>query len=264
MIIQKEKIERAPGPLKLGFEVLKEVPPILRPLADAIVACYRRHHPDLLAVYVIGSVAVGEWTEGVSDIDVVGVVKGGLNSEAETARRNELLELGRLWPQVSLIDNSILSLVALRAKNPDPMVVGRAQIISVTGLHIDGANLDFSDYFPTVEEMAYGRAVRAKILMERYRKGIVNEPFRTNPRLLTRSCAKAALRVLSGITILRGAIFYTSPKQTYEMVVEYVPEAIPLAQRAFAIVNGAECEPPDAMEITEQAIALFYDLYPDN
>ena len=67
--------DQSSRPLRLGLRVLDEVPSILRPLADATVACYRRHHSDLRSVYVIGSVAVGEWTEGVSDLDVVGVIE---------------------------------------------------------------------------------------------------------------------------------------------------------------------------------------------
>ncbi|OHB05777.1 MAG: hypothetical protein A3A26_01630 [Candidatus Zambryskibacteria bacterium RIFCSPLOWO2_01_FULL_47_14] len=247
----------------LGFKVLDEIPSILRLLADDTVACYRRHHSDLRSVYVIGSVAVGEWTKGVSDLDVVGVVERELTTEDEAPRRRELLELGKSWPQVSFINNSALSLAALHTEKPDAMVVGRARIIAVTGLHLWGDNIDFQDYVPSVETMAYGRAARAKILMKRYRSGIINEPFRSNPRLLARSSAKAAIRVLSGITILRDATFYTSPEQTVMMIATYAPEAMPLARRAFRIVNGAESEPDEAMDITEQAVQLFYDLYPD-
>src|SRR3989344_8076023 len=254
--------DQSPKRLTLGFKVLEEIPSILRPLAADTVACYRRHHSDLQSVYVIGSVAVGEWTEGVSDLDVVGVVDKG-STEAESARRRELLSLGDAWRQVSFINNSTLSLAVLHTEKPDAMVVGRARIIAVTGLHLWGDNIDFQDYVPSVETMAYGRAARAKILMKRNRAGIINEPFRSNPRLLARSSAKAAIRVLSGITILRDATFYTSPEQTVMMIATYAPEAMPLARRAFRIVNGAESEPDEAMDITEQAVQLFYDLYPD-
>lgn len=254
---------QSPRRLELGFNVLKEIPQVLQPLASDIVACYRRHHTDLRSVFVIGSVAVGEWTENVSDFDVVGVVDREFTYEDEAGRRRELLTLGESWPQVSFINNSTLSLAALGAKKPDAMVVGRARIIAVTGLHLWGDKLDFQDYMPTVEIMAYGRAGRAKILMNRYRAGIINEPFRSNSYLLARSCAKAALRVLSGITILRGAVFYTSPQQTTMMVNKYAPEAALLAQQALAIVNGVKSEPYEAMSIAEQAVELFYDLYPD-
>ncbi len=250
--------------LTLGFKVLEEIPPILRPLADDTVACYRRHHSDLRSVYVIGSVAVGEWMTGVSDLDVVGVVEREVPPDNEAARRRELSTLGASWPQVSFINNSILSLAALHVENPDAMVLGRARIITVTGLHLWGDRIDFRAYVPSVETMAYGRAARAKILMKRYQSGIINEPFRSNPRLLARSSAKAAIRVLSSITILRGATFYTSPEQTVMMVVRYAPEAIPLAQRALAVVNGIESQPDEAMNITDQAIELFYSLYPDH
>lgn len=250
-------------PLTLGLKVLDQIPSILRPLADATVASYQRHHSDLRSVYVIGSVAVGEWTEGVSDLDVVGVVGGEVHPENEAARRRELLELGRSWPQVSFINNSILSLALLHVENPDAMVLGRARIIAVTGLHVWGDRLDFRPYFPSVEVMAYGRARRAKILMGRYRNGIINEPFRSNPRLLARSSAKAGLRVLSGITILRGATFYTSPEQTAMMVVQYAPEAAQIALQALAVVNGAQSTTDEAMNLAEQAVELFYSLYSD-
>ena len=253
-----------PRRLKIGFNVIKEVPQVLRPLVFDVIACYRQHHTDLRSVFVIGSVAVGEWTENVSDLDVVGVVNREFTYEDEAGRRCELLTLGESWPQVSFINNSTLSLAALGGEKPDAMVVGRAQIIAVTGLHLWGDRLDFQDYMPTVETMAYGRAARAKILMNRYRAGIINEPFRSNPHLLARSCAKAALRVLSSITILRGAVFYTSPQQTATMVTQYAPEAVLLAQRALAIVNTVESGLGEAMSIVEQAVEIFYDLYPDS
>ncbi|OGG54536.1 hypothetical protein A3C20_04360 [Candidatus Kaiserbacteria bacterium RIFCSPHIGHO2_02_FULL_55_25] len=201
---------------------------------------------------------------GVSDLDVVGVVEREVHPDNEAARRRELSTLGASWPQVSFINNSILSLAALHVENPDAMVLGRARIIAVTGLHLWGDGIDFRAHVPSVETMAYGRAARAKILMKRYRSGVINEPFRSNPRLLARSSAKAAIRVLSGITILRGATFYISPEQTVTMIATYAPEATPLARQALAIVNGAESEPRKAMEITEQAIELFYGLYPDS
>ncbi len=94
------------NPLVLGFRVLDEIPSILRPLADDTVVCYRRHHSDLRSVYVIGSVAVGEWMPGVSDLDVVGVVEGEVHPDNEAARRRELSTLGVSWPQVSFINNS--------------------------------------------------------------------------------------------------------------------------------------------------------------
>jgi predicted nucleotidyltransferase len=248
--------------LTLGFKILDEIPSILRPLADDTVACYRRHHSDLRSVYVIGSVAVGEWTEGVSDLDVVGVVEHEFTPADDAARRGELLKLGKFWPQVSFINNSALSLAALHREKPEAMIVGRAPIIAVTGLHVWGDKLDFQYYIPSVEEMARERAARAKILIGRYRSGVINEPFRSNPRLLARSSAKAAIRVLSGITILRGAVFYTSPEKTVVMIAEFAPEATPLARQALSIINGTSSEPCDAMDIAEQAIELFYSLYP--
>lgn len=249
--------------LKLGFQTLKEVPSFLRPLTNDVVACYRRHHADLRSVFVIGSVAVGEWTEGISDLDVVGVVDNKFTAEDEVSRRRELLELGKSWPQVSFVNNSTLSLASLYSENPDVMTVGRARIIAVTGLFLWGEEIDFKNYIPTVDVMAYGRAARAKILMERYRSGVINEPFLSNPRLLARSCAKAAIRVLSGITILRGAIFYASPHQTAAMVTKYAPEAIAIAYRALEIVDGAVSEPNEAMGIAEKSVELFYKFYPE-
>jgi predicted nucleotidyltransferase len=255
--------DQSSRPLRLGLRILDEVPTILRLLVDDTITCYQRHYSDLRSVYVIGSVAVGEWTEGVSDLDVVGVVEHEVRPEEDAARRRELLELGRLWPQVSFINNSILSLSLLHVENPDAMILGRARIIAVTGLHIWGDRIDFREYLPSVETMAYGRANRARILMHRYRNGIINEPFRSNPRLLARSSAKAALRVLSGITILRDAVFYTSPEQTAMMVAQYAPEAMQIALRALAIVNGAQSTTDEAMSLAEQAVELFYSLYPD-
>ena len=100
--------------------------------------------------------------------------------------------------------------------------------------------------------------------MKRHRVGIISEPFKSNPHLLARSRAKAAIRVLSSITILRGATFYMSPYKTVMMVERYVPEAVTIARRAIAIVDGATSEPTEAMDLTEQTIELFYSLYPDS
>lgn len=251
-------------PLVLGFTVLREIPPAFRLLADDIVACYRRCHRGLRSVYVIGSVATGEWKQGISDIDVVGVTDEGISPDEEAERRSALTELGTHWPIVSFINNSAFSLSALHTEHPDAMVLGRARIIAVTGLHLWGDAINFQEYFPSAETMAYGRAARARILMQRYRSGLANEPFRSEPRLLARSAAKAAIRVLSGITILRGATFYTSSGQTVMAVLTYAPEATALAARALAIVDGADANPGEAIDVADQSVELFYRLFPDH
>ncbi len=250
--------------LKVGFRVSTSLPKVLQPLGAAVVESYRRHHIDLRAVFAIGSVPVQDWREGVSDFDVVGVVHNEFTAQDEIGRRTELLEMGQAWPQISFINNSALSLAALKRERPDPMVLGRARIIAVTGLQLWGDPLDFSEYEPSVETMAYGRTTRARILMNRYRAGILNEPFLSNSRLLNRSCAKAALRVLSGITILRGAIFFASSEQTVLMIEQFAPEALPLAQTALAIVNGKETETIEAIRLADEAVELFYSLYPES
>ena len=251
-------------PLVLGFEVLQELPRVLQPLANEVVSSYQQNHPDLRSIFIIGSVAIGEWIEEVSDLDVVGVMDHAFTLEDEAERRQELLILGDTYPQVSFVNNSALSLDALNAEDPDLMIVGRARIIAVCGMHLWGDKLNFQKYIPTVETMARERTARAKRLMARYRSGgVINEPFRSDPALLARSCAKAAIRALSGITILRGAAFYASSQMTVEMVQRHAPEAASIGARALDIVDGiVEVTPNVAMEITEEAIELFYELYP--
>ncbi len=257
-------VSSVPRKLKLGFSLHTHMPDVFVPLADQVVASYRRHHPDLRAVYAIGSVPVGDWIEGVSDLDVVGVVESEFTAADEVGRRTELLELGHAWPQISFINNSALSLAALLRDRPDPMVLGRARIIAVTGLQLWGEPMSFKAYEPSVEVMAFGRASRARILLTRYRAGNVNEPFKSNTKMLARSAAKAAMRVLSGITIMRGATFYPSSDQTEAMVREFAPEAAVLAARALAVVNGADVDLGEALEIGDEAVHLFYSLYPES
>lgn len=250
--------------LVVGFKVQDKIPTDLCPLIDEVVACYQRYHPDVRAVYAMGSVVLGEWKEGVSDLDVIGVLNEELSGAEESSRRNELQTIVVRYPQVQYVNSTTLSLDALYSRPSDIQILKLARVIAIYGLHIWGETLDFSVYYPSVETLARERAARAEIQMRNFRAGRIKEPtLRNSPRLIARSSAKAAMRVFSSITILRGAVFYEAPQKTFSMIAEFAPEALSLAQRAIAIVNGAEAEPDEAMSITEQAVELFYRLYPD-
>lgn len=250
-------------PLKLGFIPGDErnVPEQLDAILAHVIASYQKHHPDLRAIYVVGSVVNGEWLSGISDLDVIGITEALPTTDSENNRREELVAFGEQVSQISFIDTTVLSLTKLRT-NPDALSLGRARIIAVSSLRIWGEVVDFSEHFPTVVEMARQRIVRAEALMRKYRSGDLIEPFRRNEQLLVRSCAKAAMRVLSSIAILRGALFYTSPFQTFETVQQFVPEALEIAQRAMTIVRGEQSTPEDAMSLTDKAIELYRQLCP--
>lgn len=250
--------------LRLGFTPNNalSVPKQLEVVIGHVIETYRRHHPDLLAIYVVGSVVNGDWLPGVSDLDVIGIIKTYPDTDSETRRREELVAFGEQVPQVSFIDTSVLSLSTL-STNPDVLTLGKAQIIAISSLLIWGQAVNFSEYFPTVVEMARQRTVRAEALMRKYYSGDLIEPFRRNEQLLARSCAKATIRVLSSIAILRGAPFYTSPFQTFETVQEYVPEALEIGQHAIAIIQGEYSTPEVMMALTDKAIALYKLLCPN-
>src|SRR3989338_9673387 len=102
--------------LRLGFLVENvDIPLVLRPLIDSVVVCYQRHHRDLLSVYVIGSVAIGEWQSGISDIDVIGITVEQPTNKEDNNRRDELAALDIQWPIVTFIDNALISTQVLKS-----------------------------------------------------------------------------------------------------------------------------------------------------
>lgn len=63
---------------------------------------------------------------------------------------------------------------------------------------------------------------------------------------------------------MRGATFYPSSDQTITMVKAYAPEAVELADRALAIVHGKEVDQSEALQIGDDAVRLFYKIYPES
>ena len=233
---------------------------MLMPLIAATIDVYKKHHPDLIAVYLVGSVTVGEWRVGVSDLDVIGITQSPAPQDCDSARREEFLYLGDATGYVSFIDSTVIC----RADIEDPArshgVQGELSKLSLSGINAWGETFDFSDHVPSFECMVFNRMDRARLLMEKYRAGNLIEPFRKDARLLTRSSAKAAMRVLSSITLLRGAAYHPSPYRTSEIVEIFVPEAAELNKQILAIINNPIVPPETAMRCTDKAVELFHRL----
>ena len=109
--------------------------------------------------------------------------------------------------------------------------------------------------------MAYGRTDRVAALMHKYRSGNLIEPFKKDEQLLVRSCAKAAIRVLSGITLLRGADYHSSPYRTAEAIEVFAPEAVPLACEAIERLDSPTPPAETAMTIADKSVELFRSLF---
>jgi len=252
-------------PLRIGFAVndISIIPAPLQAIVREVVECYRFHHRDLRAVYLIGSIAIGEWQPGVSDMDIVGITDVQPDIRSENGRRQELASMDQRHSLITFVDNAVLSLRILNDV-PDQLTTGRARLIAISGVHVWGEAVDLRSYLPSVGVMARERVARAELLMRKYRAGDLIEPFLRDERLLIRSCAKAAMRVLSSIAILRGGLFYTSPRQTYLTVERLVPEGHELAQRTLVIIDGACSTVREAMSLVDQAVELFRRLYPES
>ena len=250
--------------LTINYDVSKEhIPDKIGPLINATVECYAGHHDNLRAVYIIGSVALGEWVEGVSDLDVIGIVDGEVSIEADALRRKHLLEIGEALSLVTFIDNAIISKQAIENNRDVPIIEGHIFKLAISGICVWGEETDFRQYLESVQRVAHQRTARAEALMNKYRADNLIEEFRRDPRLLTRSCAKAAMRTLSGITLLRGARFHASAFQTASEVDIFAPEAIALKNEAMAIINNPSLVPPKvAMQLADRAIFLFRELFP--
>lgn len=252
-------------PIKLGYETADLcIDPVVRPLVDETVDCYRRNHGNLQAVFVIGSITLGEWKAGVSDLDTIGVMGGAANANDEAARRQELVDVGSSSNEISFVDNTTFDSNMLQAANTDlsSAVAGSASKLALTGLCVWGDGIDFSPYLPSIGEMAYGRTDRVEALMHKYRSGNLIEPFRQDERLLIRSCGKAAMRVLSGTTLLRGADYHPSPYRTAEIVDTYTPEARALNSKVMDMIDDPiDRNVDEAIVLADSSVALFRRLF---
>lgn len=247
------------SPLVLGYEVKESnLSPTLRPLLSEIVEVYKTHHPNLSAVYVLGSVALGNWKPGVSDVDVIGIVDGIADEQSIQARQDTLLRLGNNTNTITFIDNMLLTQDEI---DTDIHLQGHAFKLATTGLCIWGTPVSLSRDLPSIIDVATSRVQRAEALMQKYRSGNIITAFQQNPRLLTRSAAKAAMRVLSSITILRGARFQADPHQVAKDVDIYAPEAKAIKDATMQIVNNPGITPDKAMQLTDKSIALFYSFF---
>lgn len=249
---------------EIGYQLSESnITPELMPIIDETVKSYERHHDNLTSVYIIGSAALGEWRRGISDLDVIGLSRIDISVEEDQARRDDLVRIAGDWDAVTFIDNTAISVLDMEESGRrTPAIDGHLAKLALSGVRVWGDQVDFSEHVPSLQDMTYGRTRRAEALMQKYRSGNLIEPFRNDPRLLTRSCAKAAMRVLSSMAILRGAAYHSSPYRTSEELECFVPEAAEINKRAIEIINDPAVVPEVAMEVTDQAVRLFYRLFP--
>jgi hypothetical protein len=251
-------------PLKLGYNLSRHnIPGTLNRLIDQVADIYGECHPNLVSVYVIGSVVLGEWQKGLSDLDVIGVSSNATEDDDNDRRSSMLDELSRASEEISFIDNSVLDKSELTSDKKESRlyVAGQASKIALTGVCVRGVPQDFSEFLPTVNELAFGRAGRVEALMEKYRAGIFIKAFERDNRLITRSCGKAAMRALSSGAILRGASYHPSPFRVEDDVRVHLPEANDLAKRALGNIVNPDRLYHRAIHQTYEALELFYDLF---
>jgi predicted nucleotidyltransferase len=252
--------------LKLGYTLEhSNIPRKLNDLIAEVKDVYRECHANLESVYVIGSVVLGEWQQGLSDLDVIGISSDDVEEDDENRRKLMLDEVGKSSVDVSFIDNSIMNKKELEIdkKESKLYIAGQASKIALTGVCVQGLAQNFSEFIPTVPELAFGRTERVELLMKKYRSGNFIKEFKRDHRLITRSCGKAAMRVLSGVTILRGAPYHPSAFRVAENVPKYAPEATLLAKRAHEKIVKPDASYNSAIQLTYEAVELFYDLFED-
>lgn len=197
--------------LQLAFKPsAQNIPTSLDPLLAQIIQCYQKHHPDLRAIYVTGSMALGDFKPGISDIDIIGVTEKPVSEKADAARRQELTGISNQWQQITFVDNAAISRQELEATKRTPPAELQLFRLSTSAVRIWGESGDYESMRPSVQEVAYNRTWRAAGYMANYRAGIIMEAFRQDPRRHIKSCGKSAMRVLSSITLLRGAPLHMS------------------------------------------------------
>ena len=250
--------------IKLGFTIgHHNIPRLITPLIDETIECYREYHKDLRSVYVIGSVAVGDFREGISDLDTIGITDTPSGYDTDKRRRQKQTGIGNRHNIISFVDNAVISMQELSIQ-PMPhttYAAATASKIASSGLCVWGERVISNNNLPTVDEMAFGRMQRVEQLMVKYRSGDLIEPFKNDQKLLVRSCAKASMRVVSGITLLRGADYYSSPYETARQVPVFAPEASLLSKLAMKTIDKSDITVELSMSIADEAVNLFRRLF---
>lgn len=250
-------------PVVLGYSVAREnLPESLNPLFSDTIDCYRQHHPDLRSVYIIGTMATGEWIAGASDVDTIGIISNASDDSTDAERRKGLLSISSQYPEITFIDSRVVLKDETAPKSDSPTVQSHMlNILKVCGVRLWGESLCLPR--ATISEAVSIYVQYPETLIRKYRSGNLIEAFRANPNLLVRSCSKAALRALFGVAILRGAPFQISPYRIAEAVQHYVPEVTQIKDIAIALIEDPVAPPEDAMQLADEAIKEFYRLAPD-
>jgi|GEM_PF-5813242 len=227
-------------------------------LLEIITDHYVSHVPNLVALYVAGSLVYGGWKEGMSDVDIVAVVTKKDNqpaTENSKARLDKLAESADFASSFTYIDSSCIDLQSLRAGTQ--LDADKAAIVSYAGVCIYGTEQNFDEHLPAVDTFAHERAQRAIRLLNKYESGNIIPAFQKDSRLLSRSTAKAAMRILSSVTLLRGAPLQLDPRLVARDVTQYAPE---LSQLAQAILSSIDQPSHDFLEVTA-LVRTAYETY---
>lgn len=229
----------------------------LKPIVEEALAVIQETVPTVESVYIVGSVAASHWQPAMSDLDVVVVVANPSVTVTEAALKQALGRVNTL-NLVTFVDCGILVRSNLTGSTPDLAARGHAFKIAMTGVLVWGSAINAQKFLPHMAQIAQEQVDRAVALMAKYRRGDIIGPFLRNEQLLARSCAKAAMRVVSAITVLRGASYSAIPHDTVAAAQQFAPEMLQVAEQAMAIILGRmSCAPPAAMELVDHAAAAF-------
>lgn len=205
---------------------------IIQPLLTTILTVYQSVHPDLLSLWVCGSVSTGNFVEGTSDVDVVGVAKNSISAEKH-AKRGSLLEAIPCESYgVTFIDHTCTDINQLQQNQSDPFVARELFKLSTSGVKLWGKDATWT-YEMDAVTTAISRIDRAALLLNKYREGNLITAFQRDEKLLVRSCAKATLRVLSSITLLKGAPLQLSYVELRPQIATHAPELIDIYEKTL-------------------------------
>ena len=234
----------------------------LSPILERVKLAYATHHPEELSLYVIGSAVYGNFRPSVSDLDVIGIINAtnNIDEDADRARKADIFTLGTEYPDIAYIDNILLAenaLLDLNLRSSADQMSGHLAKLALMGVCFSGKPIDFSPYIPSRQDMIFGRVERVKLLMDKYADGSLIEPFRQDSRLLVRSCAKAAMRVMSSITLLEGAAYHPAPSKILVDVGSKLPHLSGQAETIMRLIDEPDADIAGAFQLVYKALSSF-------
>lgn len=239
-----------------------EIDKSFTPILDSVADIYGTHHSDYgLSLYAIGSMVYGGFRPTVSDIDIIGITgkQDAIDEAADSARKADIQTLSNQHPQIAYIDNVLVAKNALLIADVrgTSQVSGYLAKLSLTGVCFAGESIDFSPYIPSRDEMIFGRVERVKSLMQKYQAGNLIEPFKRDKRLLVRSCAKAAMRVMSSLVLLEGAAYHPAPSWVAVDIAHLLPDLSDQTAAILHVIDEPHTDTDDAFLMVDMALNTF-------